>query len=63
MEDVYDGTFSALARTTAFPATALCDLIVRGAVGYRGAAAMQSVAPPQLLMDELGQVGVVAVAG
>lgn len=62
MEDVHDGTFSALARTTAFPATALCDLIAHGSVRFRGAAAMQSVAPPQLLMDELQQVGVTAVA-
>lgn len=61
IEDVHDGTFSSLARTTAFPATALCDLIVRGAVDFRGAGAMCAVAPPQLLMVELEQVGVTAV--
>jgi lysine 6-dehydrogenase len=61
IEDLHDGTFSSLARTTAFPATALCDLIFRGAVDFRGAGAMCSVAPPQLLMTELEQVGVTAV--
>lgn len=58
LEDVADEQFSSLARTTAFPATALCDLIVRGAVGFRGAAAMHAVAPSDLLMSELAQVGI-----
>jgi lysine 6-dehydrogenase len=61
MEDVHDGTFSALARTTAFPATALCDLITRGLVTFRGAGAMSSVAPAGPLLAELEQVGVTAV--
>jgi saccharopine dehydrogenase-like NADP-dependent oxidoreductase len=61
MEDFHDGRFSALARTTAFPATALCDLVVRGDIKFRGAAAMHTVANRDLLMRELTQVGVVAV--
>ncbi len=58
IEDVDDGQFSSLARTTAFPATALCDLIIRGLVDFRGAAAMHAVAPADLLMSELSQVGI-----
>lgn len=61
MEDLHDGTFSALARTTAFPATALCDLIAKSIVTFRGAGAMSSVAPPGRLLTELEQVGVTAV--
>lgn len=58
LEDVADEQFSSLARTTAFPATALCDLIVRGAIGFRGAAAMHAVAPSDLVMSELVAVGI-----
>ena len=58
IEDVHDGRFSSLARTTAFPATALCDLIVRGVVSFHGAAAMHSVAPTEALTAELGDVGI-----
>jgi lysine 6-dehydrogenase len=58
LEDVDDGTFSALARTTAFPATALCDLILRGHVDFRGAAAMTAVAPVDPLLDELATTGI-----
>lgn len=61
VEDVDDGSFSALARTTAFPATALCDLILRGRVPFRGAASMSSASPPGPLMDELAQTGITAV--
>jgi len=61
MEDYHDGMFSALARTTAFPATAICDLVVLGDIKFRGAAAMHSVADSGLLMAQLEQVGVVAV--
>ena len=57
MVDRHDGRFSALARTTAFPATALCDLVVRREVKFVGAAAMHNVAPPDLLMRELAAVG------
>ena len=58
VEDVHDGMFSSLARMTAFPTTALCDLVVRGSVDFRGAAAMQSVAPADALVAELVEVGV-----
>ncbi len=58
IEDVHDGTHSALARTTAFPATALCDLILRGEVSFRGAAAMTAVAPADPLLDELAATGI-----
>lgn len=61
IEDVDDGSFSALARTTAFPATALCDLVIRDQVAFRGAAAMSSAAPAGPLMEELTQVGIAAV--
>jgi lysine 6-dehydrogenase len=57
MLDRHDGRFSALARTTAFPATALCDLVIRRDVKFMGAAAMHNVAPADLLMEELGPVG------
>jgi hypothetical protein len=60
IEDVDDGSFSALARTTAFPATALCDLITGDNVAFRGASAMTSVAPAGPLMEELTQVGITA---
>ena len=36
VEDIHDGRFSALARTTAFPATALAHLVVTGEVTTRG---------------------------
>lgn len=61
IEDVDDGSFSALARTTAFPATALCDLIVRDRVPFRGCAAMSSAAPAGPLLDELRRAGIAAV--
>ena len=59
-EDVHDGTFSALARTTAFPATAFCDLVTRGTVPFAGVASMVAAAPPDLLLEELEAVGIVA---
>lgn len=58
-----DGHFSSLARTTAFPTTALCDLVMRGEVAFRGAAAMHSVAQSAVLMAELEQVGIVGQLG
>lgn len=58
IEDIHDGTHSALARTTAFPATALCDLILREEVGFRGAAAMTAAAPVDPLLAELATTGV-----
>jgi lysine 6-dehydrogenase len=59
IHDEHDGDFSSLARTTAFPATALCDLISRDEVVFRGAAAMHNVAPADLLLDELGPVNII----
>jgi len=60
IEDVHDGRFSALARTTAFPATALADLMVRGDVDLAGVHAMcEAVSGPQL-MGELDAVGIAA---
>ncbi|MEA3503511.1 MAG: saccharopine dehydrogenase C-terminal domain-containing protein, partial [Actinomycetota bacterium] len=41
IEDVHDGQFSALARTTAFPPTALVDLVVRGDITRTGVHTMQ----------------------
>ncbi len=60
--DEADDRFSSLARTTAFPATALCDLIARGDYEFSGAAAMHSVAPPVELLGELEQVAITAKA-
>ena len=61
IEDVHDGRFSALARTTAFPATALIDLVVRGEISLRGVRSMTSIADGALLIDELEPVGVEVV--
>lgn len=58
IEDVHDGRFSALARTTAFPATALIDLVVRGNVAQRGVHSMTSAADGVSLIHELEPVGV-----
>jgi lysine 6-dehydrogenase len=57
------GGFSALARTTALPATALCDLLVRGAVRFRGAAAMHRAVTSPVLMAELDELGLETVSG
>jgi len=56
--DVHDGRFSALARTTAFPATALVDLLVRGELTVRGALAMPQAITGAQLLPELEAVGV-----
>ena len=58
IDDVADERFSSLSRTTAFPATSLCDLIGRGEVGFRGAAAMHTVAPVDKLLPDLEPVGI-----
>lgn len=62
LEDRHDGVFSALARTTAFPATALCHLVLCGDVKFRGAAAMHNTVRAEVLMEELGRVGLAATA-
>ena len=59
IEDVHDGRFSALARTTAFPATALIDLVVRGEISLRGVHSMPSVVDGALLIEDLRSVGIV----
>lgn len=56
-----DDRFSSLARTTAFPATALCDMIAAGTNQFRGAAAMHSVADPAALESALARLGIVAI--
>ena len=61
IEDVHDGQLSALARTTAFPATALIDLVVRGEVALRGVHSMSSAADGALLTDDLRSVGIEVV--
>ena len=58
IEDVHDGRFSALARTTAFPATALIDLVARGEISLRGIRSMASIGDSALLIDELKPVGI-----
>ncbi len=57
-EDISTDGISALARTTAFPATALVDLIHRGEIEDRGVATMNECAPPDMLLDELEAVGI-----
>lgn len=58
IEDGPDGRFSALARTTAFPATALVDLLVTDRARFRGVAAMHSAVDPAVLLAELAAVDI-----
>jgi lysine 6-dehydrogenase len=60
MVDRHDGRFSALARTTAFPATALADLILRGEAGEPGARTMDHAVRAAPLLEELAPVGMTA---
>jgi lysine 6-dehydrogenase len=60
IEDVNDERFSALARTTAFPATALADLIGRGVVHNPGVHTMNEAVSGNDLLPELEPVGIVA---
>jgi lysine 6-dehydrogenase len=53
LEDVADDRFSALARTTAFPATALADLIAREEIGVTGVRTMDEAAPAAQLLTAL----------
>jgi lysine 6-dehydrogenase len=62
IEDVHDGRFSALARTTAFPATALADLLVRGTVVAPGVHTMHEAVTGRDLLPELEPVGIVTVS-
>ena len=58
IEDVHDGRFSALARTTAFPATALIDLVVRGDITKRGVHTMQRAIAGNTLIEALQPVDI-----
>ncbi len=58
MVDLHDGAFSALARTTAFPATALVDLLVRDELALQGALAMPQAITGAQLLPELEDVGI-----
>jgi lysine 6-dehydrogenase len=55
--DRHDGRFSALARTTAFPATALAHLILQGRDA--GACTMDAAVTADDLLPELAPVGIV----
>ncbi|MEN8113680.1 MAG: saccharopine dehydrogenase C-terminal domain-containing protein [Actinomycetota bacterium] len=57
-ENVHDGTFSALARTTAFPATALIDLVARGEADQRGVRPMHLAIDGATLFEEIAPVGI-----
>jgi saccharopine dehydrogenase-like NADP-dependent oxidoreductase len=50
--------FSSLARTTAFPATALADLIARGIVNQPGVFTMNEAVRGETLLPELSSVGI-----
>lgn len=58
IEDTAHGAFSALSRTTAFPASALADLIVRGVVDRPGVHAMHEAVTGAELLPELASVGI-----
>jgi lysine 6-dehydrogenase len=59
VDDRHDGTFSALARTTAFPATALAHLLLTGEVGTRGAVTMDGAIDAEAMTREFESVGIV----
>ena len=56
--DKAHGAFSALARTTAFPATALADLIMRGTVSRPGVLTMNEAVTGAELLPELAPLGI-----
>lgn len=58
LEDRDDGSFSALARTTAFPATALGDLVARGSISAPGVHTMSEAVSLDVLAPELESVGI-----
>ena len=59
IEDVHDGRFSALARTTAFPATALVDLVTRREILETGVHTMHRAVDGPALFEALEPVGIV----
>jgi saccharopine dehydrogenase-like NADP-dependent oxidoreductase len=62
IEDTATDGISALARTTAFPATALADLISHGEVLRPGVLSMGDAVLASELMPELEAVGIEPVA-
>jgi len=62
IEDTETDGISALARTTAFPATALAHLIAQGAVLRPGVLSMGDAVATSELMPELAAVGIEATA-
>lgn len=59
--DRHDGRFSALARTTAYPATALAHLLATagdGLLGGPGARTMDAAVDPEVLIAELRPLGI-----
>lgn len=58
-EDVEQGGFTALARTTAFPATAMIDLIGRGSINRPGVLTMNEAVTGNELLPELEPVNIV----
>lgn len=58
-EDVEQDGFTALARTTAFPATALAHLILEGEVAQRGVRTMHQAVEGRPLLRELESVNIV----
>ncbi len=58
MVDRHDGDFSAMARTTAYPTTALAHLLATGGVGFTGAATMDAAVRADELLPELAGTGI-----
>jgi lysine 6-dehydrogenase len=58
IEDTESGGLSALARTTAFPATALADLMARDEINRPGVATMNEIVSGNELLPELEPVGI-----
>ena len=58
IEDIEQNGFTALARTTAFPATALVDLIVSGRVSRPGVQTMNEAVKGTELLPELSSVNI-----
>ncbi len=58
MLDRHDGRFSALARITAFPATALAHLLASGAAGEPGVRTMDEAVESGILLEQLAPLGI-----
>ncbi len=59
MVDTHDGTYSAMARTTAYPVTALAHLLATGTLDTIGAATMDASVHADDLVPELAGTGIV----